>query len=99
MRDAVDGAQVALINATTGETMLKYSVDNAQDLNHVQLVDNDKTGYLSSRMTNSFIKLNMETGKTEWTLGGDEGDFTMVDINGESYDKGKSLFFGQHNAE
>ena len=76
------------------------SVDEkTSDMNHLQLIEEDTYAIVSSRMTNSIIKMHPKSGKTMWTLGGDKGDFGLFGIDGTFYKSGHSYWRGQHNAQ
>ena len=55
--------------------------------------------YISSRNTDAIVKVNVSSGDVLWTLGGQYGDYDVVDFDGTRYAKGSSLWAGQHNAE
>ena len=86
-------------NASTGATLKHLTLDHAVDINHVQLIDDDKTAILSGRSTNDIIKLDVSSGEVQWYLGGSYGDFDIYAEDGKKYDKGESYWRGQHNAE
>ena len=69
------------------------------DPNHFQLVDDDAYAYVSARLNNAIYKILVASGKNEWILGGDDGDFAITGYDGKTYAAGESYWYGQHNAE
>ena len=66
------------------------SEDNPLDFAHINSVTEDSDGDLliSGRNTSAVYKVDRQTGKVEWTLGGEASDFTMA---------GNSEFVWQHD--
>jgi outer membrane protein assembly factor BamB len=62
------------------------------DYTHLNSVTEDGDGHLliSARNTSAIYRVNRETGKVDWTLGGKDSDFRML---------GNSRFFWQHDAQ
>ena len=90
------GDHIALINASSGQLLKNVDVTGSWDVNHVQLVELDTIAYVSSRMTNAIYKIDVTSGEVEWICGGADGEFTLLDIHGNKYDAGHSLWHGQH---
>jgi len=87
-------------NATTGRNILNFSLNNAaSDINHVGMLERDRIAIVSSRMTNSIVKVNMDTKEIDWIAGGTNGSFDLETLSGEVLEAGNSIFVGQHNAE
>ena len=55
----MDTNSVELYNATNGDTLLTVQIPKAEDLNHVQLLDEDKYAIVSDRILSSIIKMDM----------------------------------------
>jgi len=55
--------------------------------------------YISSRQTDAIQKVRVSTGEVLWTLGGEYGDYDIVDLEGNTWAAGSSVWVGQHNAE
>ena len=70
-------------------------VDSSYDINHVQLIDEDRKAIISSRMTNAIIKVDVEKAETDWVCGGEYGDYKVVSIDGTEHSAGASLWAGQ----
>lgn len=88
------------LNTTNGEIMYNISMQTASsDINHVGMINKDNTAIVSSRMTNSIIKVHVPTKKLEWIAGGKLGQFRVKKLSGELLDVGSDIFVGQHNAE
>lgn len=63
---------------------------------HFQVLG-DGTAIINGRITGSFRKVDLATGKTMWVCGGQYGNFTIVDTDGHRYEPGtKFLWDGQH---
>ena len=60
-------------SAADGTRRVDVDVQNTGDVNHCQLIEDDAKAVISSRLTNSIVKLDVASGKVDWTLGGDEG--------------------------
>ena len=87
-------------NVDSGEVTLALDVPSTvEDLNHVQVLADDEYAIFSSRLTNSIIKGKAKTGELVWELGGDDGEFSLTDLDGYTYAAGHSYWKGQHNAE
>lgn len=84
---------------TSGAEVQSFTFTDTFDVNHAQLIDEDETAILSSRGTNSILKVSAKTGDVHWTLGGEYGDAPIIDQEGVRHSKGASLWHGQHNAE
>ena len=91
-------SEIVLYNAGTGDVLENYGV-NAQDINHVQLIDADRTAIISARQTSDILKLDTSSGEVQWYLGGSDGEFDIYDLDGKKYPKGTIYWSGQHNAE
>lgn len=65
----------------------------------VQLVEEDKYAFVSSRQTDGIVRVHVATGDVVYTIGGEYGDFEIFDADGRKWKKGTSLWVGQHNAE
>lgn len=92
------------VNATTGYMIRYIRFDACEseifaDINHVHFLEKDTIAVLSSRYSNSIVKLNLTSESILWVCGGDEGQFDLIDINGNLFEKGASLWKGQHNVE
>lgn len=83
----------------TGDEVKTFTIKDTFDVNHAQLIQEDATAILSSRGTSSILKVNARSGVVHWTLGGEYGDAPIIDLDGSRYEKGASLWHGQHNAE
>ena len=95
----VDGTtKVEEASASTGDVIAHFAEKKVQDPNHLQAVSEDSVFYISSRQTDSIIKMNAD-GKVEWTLGGEYGDYEIEDYDGTKYAAGDVVWSGQHNAE
>ena len=94
-----EGYNLQKYNVSSGATLATVPINYTSDINHAQLVDGDKTAVVSSRETNSVIKVDIATGEAQWTLGGDLGEFDIVTPQGDTTPAGESYFSGQHNAE
>ncbi|KAH8055416.1 voltage-gated potassium channel [Aureococcus anophagefferens] len=78
------GNSINAMDAATGERVEDIGFfDITQDINHLQLVEHDTRGYLSSRLTSAVLRVNITTGGVDWIAGGDS----------------ELPFYGQHNAE
>ena len=97
----MDTNSVELYNATNGDTLLTVKIPKAEDLNHVQLLDEDKYAIVSDRILSSIIKMDMTEESVQWYLGGHKGEFDIYDQtdNNKHYHKGEKVWVGQHNAE
>ncbi|KAH8053209.1 voltage-gated potassium channel [Aureococcus anophagefferens] len=84
---------------TIGPNEIGVAQSEVDDLNHIQLIEDDKYAILSSRSTNTIYKVKADSGDEVWALGGDLGDFTITGIDGTEYEAGHSYWHGQHNAE
>ena len=83
----------------TGRAVDRVKTHHMSDPNHAQLCEDDTVAYISSRMTDGIVKVNVTTGDVIWTLGGRHGDYDIVDFDGTRYSSGVRLWVGQHNAE
>ena len=63
-----------------------------------QVIEDEGAIYLNARTTGNIVKMDM-TGKVEWVLGGDWGEFEIVDMEGKVLPAGSSYWYGQHNGE
>jgi hypothetical protein len=85
-------------DASTGRRILRNDLsEHVSDMNHLQLIEEDEYAIISSRMTNSIIKVKAHTADVSWTLGGSDGDFAIVTPDGETHAAGYSYWKGQHN--
>ena len=101
---ALDSKEFGKIDVKTGNWVvglneIGVAQDEVDDLNHIQLIEDDKYAILSSRSTNTIYKVHAATGEEVWALGGDLGDFTITGTDGTTFDAGHSYWHGQHNAE
>ena len=95
----LDGTtKVEEITVSTNEVLSHFKESKVQDPNHCQAVEKDSVFYISSRQTNSIIKMD-DDGTIEWVLGGEYGDYKIVDYDGTVYKAGDVVWSGQHNAE
>ena len=99
MPDVAPGVALVEYNATTGAVLRKVDVNHTLDINHAQLINGDAAAVVSSRETDSFVKLDVATGAVLWTLGGSWGEFDVIDERGARTPAGRSYFAGQHNVE
>ena len=95
------------VDSRTGEvieTVGPFDARRTNDINHFQVLD-DGTAIVNGRVTGSFRKVELATGRTLWICGGHYGNFTIIDLNGTHWEPGwksphpKFLFDGQHNLE
>jgi len=86
-------------SAADGTRRVDVDVQNTGDVNHCQLIEDDAKAVISSRLTNSIVKVDVASGAVAWTLGGDEGTIPILALDGTVYGAGSSYFVGQHNAE
>jgi hypothetical protein len=96
------GNSINAMDAATGERVEDIGFfDITQDINHLQLVEHDTRGYLSSRLTSAVLRVNITTGGVDWIAGGESGTLTVENLDGTIYTPGSSElpFYGQHNAE
>ncbi|KAH8072955.1 voltage-gated potassium channel [Aureococcus anophagefferens] len=95
----VDGTtKVEEIAVSSNENLAHFAEEKVQDPNHCQATEKDTQFYISSRQTNSIIKMNVN-GTVEYTLGGEYGDYKIVEYDGTVYKAGDVVWSGQHNAE
>ena len=100
------------VDAAGGGVAALCRVPGAKDVNHAQLVENDTVAYLPSRITSSVMKARVGSDPPapgsdsvgacaiEWSLGGADGNFTLVDERGARHAPGTQLLWHfQHNAE
>ena len=75
------------------------------DVNHAQLLDEDRSAFLSLRAVSSLAwydldSANPDGGAQRWLIGGDDGEWAVVDsLRGRSYPAGTTVWAYQHNAE
>ena len=95
------GSKYERASTSTGEVTFSSDVPGTvEDLNHVQVLADDEYAIFSSRLTNTIIKAKVSSdSKAVWYLGGDDGEFTLTDLDGYTYAAGHSYWKGQHNAE
>ncbi|KAH8069074.1 hypothetical protein JL721_6284 [Aureococcus anophagefferens] len=96
------GNSINAMDAATGERVEDIGFfDITQDINHLQLVEHDTRGYLSSRLTSAVLRVNITTGGVDWIAGGESGTLTVENLDGTIYTPGSSElpFYGQHNAD
>ena len=86
---------LSMYSDSSGEKEVDITVANTGDCNHCQLISEDTTAVISSRMTDAILRVGVESGVTQWTLGGSFGDVPLVDLDGTEYDAGTSLWVGQ----
>jgi len=70
-----------------------------ESLNHLQMIDEDKTAIGSEKVKNAIINVDMVNGHVRWVVGGPNGTFKLIDEDGVHHKAGTSLWYGQHNAE
>lgn len=89
------------LDATTGDKLDVYKFDKTlvKDPNHNQLIEKDQYAIISSRVTNSFVKANLQTGDLEWIAGGENGTLSIIDEEGVLWPPGHTFWRGQHNVE
>jgi hypothetical protein len=94
------GAGFGLFSTEDGSQIAAFESTIFDDVNHAQVLHERGYAIVSSRMTSSFSKYDMNAGEVVWTCGGHDGDFVLVDGNGDEHQAGSSsLFHGQHNVE
>ncbi|KAH8068139.1 voltage-gated potassium channel [Aureococcus anophagefferens] len=86
-------------SAADGSELAEFQMTDIADPNHVQLVEEDKYAFVSSRQTDGIVRVHVATGDVVYTIGGEYGDFEIFDAAGRKWKKGTSLWVGQHNAE
>ena len=86
-------------SAADGSELAEFQMTDIADPNHVQLVEEDKYAFVSSRQTDGIVRVHVATGDVVYTIGGEYGDFEIFDADGRKWKKGTSLWVGQHNAE
>ena len=91
-------ASVVAWDAASGDVKETFAEVDIEDPNHVQVTDEDRVAYISSRQTDAIVKVATSDGTVAWTLGGPDGDFD-VDFDGTTWAAGTSPWLGQHNAE
>ena len=95
-----DGRTVTKEFATADASVVaEFDMVDVADPNHVQMLDEDKFAVISSRQTDGIVRVRAKTGDVIWTLGGEDGDFVIFDLDGNEWRKGTSYWVGQHNAE
>jgi len=91
-----------------GTTVMSYlwNLDYVSDPNHVQLIEEDTVAIVSSRITNSVLRIRLGTSARdsviEWIMNGHNSTVELYDEFGTLYKGGNSpdwLFESQHNAE
>uniref|UniRef100_A0A7S2B1F0 Uncharacterized protein n=2 Tax=Florenciella parvula TaxID=236787 RepID=A0A7S2B1F0_9STRA len=82
---------------------IKFSHYLVNDPNHLQMIDTDSFAILSSRGSNSILKINVNTQQAKWIMGGQNSSMDMYDEYGRLVPahspEDEGVFFGQHNAE
>lgn len=104
VHDSSNECGLKKVNASTGRQMKYYRFEKCEseifaDINHVHFLEKDTIAVISSRYSNSFVKVNLTSLSIMWVCGGDQGDFDIIDENGIRFGKGVSLWKGQHNVE
>ena len=96
-----DGQSFEQHNASSGALLRSVPVFGSVDINHVQLIEQEATAIISSRLNSAVYKIDVATGAVAWQLGGYGGTFDVYDLDGTYYPAGASPypFGGQHNAE
>ena len=90
--------------SAAGDVAGEYVVHEVGDINHVQLVEEDRYAVVSSRLTDGIIKIDLSKSDTDeqnvvWTAGGMNGDFVLYDLDGTKYHAGHSLWVGHRAAQ
>ena len=88
-------------DATELETKVERVASADLDFNHLQLVDDDAHAVISSRTDSTIYKCDPAADQSPkvWALGGPDGDYDIVGLDGTVYPAGDSYWSGQHNAE
>ena len=93
------------VDAASGRTVRYMTFDQRTfDMNHFQVLEGG-VAIVNGRVTGSFRKIDLATGRTLWVCGGRYGNFTIIDLDGKAWEPGwksphpKFLFDGQHNLE
>ncbi|KAK7254350.1 hypothetical protein SO694_00009476 [Aureococcus anophagefferens] len=88
-------------DATELETKVERVASANLDFNHLQLVDDDAHAVISSRTDSTIYKCDPAADQSPkvWALGGPDGDYDIVGLDGTVYPAGDSYWSGQHNAE
>jgi hypothetical protein len=94
------------MSASDPDDVVYYNLyPSVDDVNHVQMLEEDRYALLSSRMDSSFVKFDVVLNKTVWKCGGGtESNFSVVDFDGTVYPAFQALngalpWSHQHNAE
>ena len=86
-------------DGTVMKTVGPFDHARTYDINHFQVL-HDGTAIINGRVTGSFRKVDLATGRTLWTCGGVHGNFSVRDLSGKVWPAGeKFLWWGQHNLE
>ena len=106
---SVNSTGIRRVADDDGSILFACNIPGASDINHVQLVENDTIAYVSDRMYSAVMKVRMTLGDggafahdqcvVEWSIGGANGDFELIDERGVRHPRGTMLWRWQHNAE
>ncbi|HLN89780.1 MAG TPA: aryl-sulfate sulfotransferase, partial [Candidatus Binatia bacterium] len=91
--DHVPLSQASIFNETTvlnGQTLIDFSHANSLDWDY-----NNNIIYLNLRCTNTFYKIDRNTGNIVWSVG-EFGNFTLLDDQGNQV---SSLWYHSHNTK
>jgi len=81
------------------ENKAKYCDNWVAHFNHIQLDGDTNQIYISARDLNAIIKVDRQSGKVVWQLGGPMNNFNLTSMNGTKGGRQSGLFYGQHNVE
>lgn len=106
-RTANDITEIRLYDAKSGDELPSNPVvtghaqswTGMQDVNHLQAFSEYGTMLLNCRMSNNIVMVNTSTGNVLWTLGGDNGNAPITDMDGIVHPAGSTYWIGAHNAE
>jgi len=89
----------------TGDKITQVKFDHylVNDPNHVQMIEEDTYAILSSRGSNSILKVDVASGQAKWIMGGQNSSMDMFDEFGNlvvaQSPNDENIFYGQHNVE
>lgn len=93
------------LEVSTGDADISTKIEkvaiSGKDFNHLQLINDDAHAVISSRTDGSIYKVVPAADQSEqvWVLGGAEGEYDIVGLDGTVYPAGSAYWMGQHNAE